>query len=136
MSIAPGEMQHAWQEGSLMFTDLAGFTPLIEANMALGRAGAAALLQLLSRYFAAMIEIISKSGGNLLEFTGDALLAIFPADRRRSDTARAIRAGLRRQRAMAQFAAIDTPRAPLPLGMRVGIYTGPFLRANIGTPRP
>ncbi|MFL5804582.1 MAG: adenylate/guanylate cyclase domain-containing protein [Roseiflexaceae bacterium] len=135
MSIAPGEMQHAWQEGSLMFTDLAGFTPLIEANMALGRAGAAALLQLLSRYFAAMIEIISKSGGNLLEFTGDALLAIFPADRRRSDTARAIRAGLRMQRAMAQFAAIDTPRGPLALGMRVGIHSGRFLSANIGTPR-
>jgi adenylate cyclase len=135
LSTAPGETQHAWQEGSLMFTDLAGFTPLIEANMALGRAGAAALLELLSRYFAAMIEIISKSGGNLLEFTGDAMLAIFPADKRRSDTARAIRAGLRMQRAMAQFATIDTPRGPLALGMRVGIHSGRFLSANIGTPR-
>jgi class 3 adenylate cyclase len=134
-SIAPGEMQHAWQEGSLMFTDLAGFTPLIEANMALGRAGASTLLHLLNRYFAAMIEIISKSGGNLLEFTGDALLAMFPADKRRSDIARAIRAGLRMQRAMAQFATIDTPRGPLALGMRVGIHSGRFLSANIGTPR-
>ncbi len=34
-SAAPGEMRHAWQAGSLIFTDLAGFTPLIEANMAL-----------------------------------------------------------------------------------------------------
>ncbi len=93
------------------------------------------LLQLLSGYFAAMIEIISKSGGNLLEFTGDAMLAIFPADKRRSDTARAIRAGLRMQRAMAQFATIDTPRGPLGLGMRVGIHSGRFLSANIGTPR-
>ena len=134
-SAAPGETRHAWQAGSLIFTDLAGFTPLIEANMALGRAGAAVLLQLLSGYFAAMIEIISKSGGNLLEFTGDAMLAIFPADKRRSDTARAVRAGLRMQRAMAQFAAIDTPRGQLGLGMRVGIHSGRFLSANIGTPR-
>src|SRR5262245_51219039 len=134
-SAAPGQTQHAWQEGSLMFTDLAGFTPLLEANMARGAAGAAALLQVLSRYFAAMIEIVSKAGGNLLEFTGDAMLAMFPADRRHTDVARAIRAGLRMQRAMAEFAEINTPRGPLALGMRVGIHSGRFLSANIGTPR-
>jgi class 3 adenylate cyclase len=134
-STAPGQAQHAWQEGTLMFTDLAGFTPLLEANMARGAEGAAALLQVLSRYFAAMIEIVSKAGGNLLEFTGDAMLAMFPADRHRSDMARAVRAGLRMQRAMAQFAQISTPRGPLALGMRVGVHSGRFLSANIGTPR-
>jgi class 3 adenylate cyclase len=141
-SAAPGQAQHAWQAGTLMFTDLAGFTPLLEANMARGAEGAAALLQVLSRYFAAMIEIVSKAGGVLLEFTGDAMLAMFPADRRRnpdglkgSDVARAVRAGLRMQRAMAQFAEISTPRGPLALGMRVGVHSGRFLSANIGTPR-
>jgi adenylate cyclase len=134
-SATPGQVQYAWQEGTLMFTDLAGFTPLLEANMARGAAGAAALLLVLSRYFAAMIEIVSKAGGSLLEFTGDAMLAMFPADRRRSDVARAIRAGLRMQRAMAQFAEIHTPRGPLALGMRVGVHSGRFLSANIGTPR-
>jgi class 3 adenylate cyclase len=83
-SAAPGQAQHAWQEGRLMFTDLAGFTPLLEANMARGAEGAAALLQVLSRYFAAMIEIVSKAGGSLLKFTGDAMLAMFPADKRRN----------------------------------------------------
>ena len=147
-SEAPGQTQHAWQAGTLMFTDLAGFTPLLEANMARGAEGAAALLQVLSRYFAAMIEIVSKAGGSLLEFTGDAMLAVFPADRRRDidaamrlaggrggDVARAVRAGLRMQRAMAQFAEISTPRGPLALGMRVGVHSGRFLSANIGTPR-
>jgi septum site-determining protein MinD len=42
-SATPGQAQHAWQEGTLMFTDLAGFTPLLEANMARGAEGATAL---------------------------------------------------------------------------------------------
>src|SRR5262245_57238736 len=129
-SARPGQAQHAWQAGTLMFTDLAGFTPLLEANMARGAEGAAPLLQVLSQYFAPMIEIVSKAGGSLLEFTGDAMLVMFPADRRHSDVARAVRAGLRMQRAMAQFAEISTPRGPLALGMRVGVHSGRFLSAN------
>lgn len=78
----PGKVRYAWQYGTLMFTDLAGFTPLLEANAARGRDGAGALLGVLNGYFAAMIEIVSNFGGNLLEFTGDALLAQFPADQR------------------------------------------------------
>lgn len=131
----PGEVRFSWQRGSLMFTDMAGFTRLMEANAAFGRAGAQNLLKVLNAYFAEMLEIISKSGGDLLEFTGDALLVLFPADEKRNDTLQAVKAGLRMQRAMAHFAEIETPQGPLHLGMRVGIHSGRFLRANIGTPR-
>ena len=81
----PGAVRFGWQEGTLMFTDLAGFTPLLEANAARGQAGAEALLGLLNSYFSNMLEIIGKSGGDLLEFTGDALLVQFPADQRGGD---------------------------------------------------
>ncbi len=74
----PGVVRYEWQRGALMFTDLAGFTRLMEANASQGRAGAAALLKTLNAYFAEMIETISKSGGDLMEFTGDALFAFFP----------------------------------------------------------
>jgi adenylate cyclase len=131
----PGEVHYEWQKGSLMFTDLAGFTRLMEANASQGRNGAAALLKVLNAYFADKIEIISKSGGDLLEFTGDALLALFPEDQRRNDTLQAVRAGMRMQRAMVRFENIDTPEGTLNLGMRVGIHSGRFLTANIGTPR-
>jgi adenylate cyclase len=60
-----------------------------------------------------MIEIISKSGGDLLEFTGDALLILFPSNEKKNDTLRAVRAGLRMQRAMKHFAEIDTPHGHL-----------------------
>jgi class 3 adenylate cyclase len=131
----PGEVRFSWQRGSLMFTDMAGFTRLMEANAAFGQAGAQNLLKVLNSYFSEMLEIISKSGGDLLEFTGDALLALFPSDDKRNDSVQAVRAGLRMQRAMADFDAIDTPQGPLHLGMRVGIHTGRFLMADLGTPR-
>jgi len=131
----PGESRYEWQDGALMFTDLAGFTPLLEANAVSGSAGAESLLNVLNAYFAEMIEIISKSGGNLLEFTGDAMLVQFPADQRHTDTARAVRAGLRMQRAMIRFGDIETPQGNFSLGMRIGVNTGRVLTADIGTPR-
>ena len=131
----PGEVRFSWQRGSLMFTDMAGFTRLMEANAAFGQAGAQNLLKVLNAYFSGMLEIISKSGGDLLEFTGDALLALFPADGKRNDTMQAVRAGLRMQRAMTRFDEITTPQGPLHLGMRVGIHSGRFLMADLGTPR-
>ena len=131
----PGQVRFWWQTGTLMFTDLSGFTRLMEANSGSGRAGAQNLLKVLNDYFAAMIEIVSKSGGDLLEFTGDALLILFAAKEKTNDTAQAVKAGLRMQRAMKRFAEIDTPQGHLQLGMRVGIHRGQFLIADIGTPR-
>ncbi len=131
----PGEVRYEWRRGSLMFTDLAGFTRLMEANASQGRAGAASLLKVLNAYFAEMIETISKSGGDLMEFTGDALFAFFPEVDRRNDTLQAVRAGLRMQRAMKHFSQIETPEGPLQLRMRIGIHAGRFLTADIGTPR-
>ncbi len=131
----PGVIRYTKQKGSLMFTDLAGFTRLMEANAAQGQAGAVSLLKVLNAYFSEMIDIVNKSEGDLLEFTGDALLAFFEEDERRNDIVRAVRAGLRMQRAMSQFAEIKTAQGPVHLGMRVGIHYGRFLMADIGTPR-
>jgi len=135
----PGHPDENWQRGTLMFTDLAGFTRLMEANASKGKAGASSLLGVLNAYFAKMIEIISKSGGDLLEFTGDALLALFAAtnDEKKpnEDAIKAVRAALRMQRAMTEFAEIETPEGILNLGMRIGLHSGRFLSADIGTPR-
>ncbi|MGE5657997.1 MAG: adenylate/guanylate cyclase domain-containing protein [Actinomycetota bacterium] len=131
----PGEVRYEWQQGTLLFTDLAGFTPLLEANAGHGRKGAQTLLEVLNAYFASMIEIISKSGGELLEFTGDAMLVQFPTGKRQQDTARAVRAGLRMQRAMSAFNQIQTAVGSFSLGMRVGIHCGRYITADIGTPQ-
>ncbi|MGB8981332.1 MAG: adenylate/guanylate cyclase domain-containing protein, partial [Anaerolineales bacterium] len=46
-----------------------------------------------------------------------------------------VRAGLRMQRAMKEFAEIETPTGTQQLQMRIGIHSGRFLTADIGTPR-
>lgn len=131
----PGVVTHDWEEGTLMFTDLAGFTPLMEATSTHGRAGAQTLLEIINNYFAEMIEILSKSGGNLLEFTGDAMLVQFPPGEWQNDTIKAVRAGLRMQRAMEPFSKIETEQGTFSLEMRIGLHFGRFLTSNIGTPR-
>jgi class 3 adenylate cyclase len=129
----PGDVRYEWQEGTLMFTDLAGFTRLTEAHAAHGKQGAEALLTMLNAYFAGMIEIVSKAGGDLLEFTGDALLIQFAPNPKLNDTLQAVRAGLRMQRAMQRFENIETPNGIYSLKMRIGLHRGRFLTADIGT---
>ena len=131
----PGQPRYFWQEGTLLFTDLAGFTPLLEARAAEGIEGAELLLKLINNYFSEMIGIISKSSGNLLEFTGDALLVQFTTGDPRRDIAQAMNAGLRMQRAMHAFQRIATQQGALSLRMRVGIHAGRFVKADIGTPQ-
>jgi class 3 adenylate cyclase len=63
------------------------------------------------------------------------MLIQFQSDRRKSDTAQAVRAGLRMQRAMKRFETIETEQGTLSLGMRVGVHSGRFFTADIGTPR-
>ena len=133
--LSPGDVRYSWQSSALMFTDLAGFTPLLEANAIYGTAGAQNLLETLNGYFGTMLEIISKSGGYLLEFTGDALLVEFPDNRHQNSVEQAVRAGIRMQRAMSDFADIQTPQGTLSLGMRIGIHHGRYMMAHIGTPR-
>lgn len=132
--LSDGEPCHVWDQGTILFTDLAGFTPLLEAHAADSQDGAAALLRLINQYFAVMAEIASKSGGSLVEFTGDALLIQFSQWGAENHAEQAVRAGLRMQKAMKHFTAIPTEQGPLSLRMRVGLHSGPFLKAQIGTP--
>lgn len=132
--LSDGDPCHSWDQGTILFTDLAGFTPLLEAHAADSRDGAIALLDWINQYFAVMAEMASKSGGNLVEFTGDALLVQFSEAEAEHHADHAVRAGLRMQKAMKDFTAIPTEQGLLSLTMRVGLHSGPFLKAQIGTP--
>ena len=59
------------REVSIFFSDIGGFTSISE------QLSPELLLELLSEYFAGMQTIISRNGGCLLEFIGDAILAIW-----------------------------------------------------------
>ena len=109
-----GQVRGQWLAGSLLFADVSGFTALSERLAGLGQEGTEQLTRAINDYFSAMLDILAQSGGILLKFAGDALLAYFPEQADGEQARWAVRAGQRMMAAMAAFAAIPTPRRPEP----------------------
>ena len=61
-----------------LFADISGFTKLTESFNKYGRIGPEFLAFSLNRYMEKLINIISKNGGDIFKFAGDALLVIWP----------------------------------------------------------
>ena len=101
---------------SVLFCDMAGFTPLSEAR------DPEAVRELLSRYFETARTVISRYGGTVEKFIGDAVMAVWgtPAATE-GDAERAVRAGLDLVAAVAELGA----DAGVPgLAARAGVVTG------------
>jgi len=125
---APGVPRGEWLEGTVLFADVTGFTPLAERLRALGEEGAERLNRMINDLFAALLGALSRSGGDLLIFAGDALQAYFPAMDDAQDAVWAARAGLRMIRAIAPF-----DQGPIPMSASVGLARGRFFAAQVGT---
>jgi adenylate cyclase len=111
-------------EVTALFADLRGFTTFSE------QVEPAEIVRMLNRYHGAAVPCILDNGGTIVQFVGDALLALFNAPARQPDHAlRAVRAALAMQRAAEEIAAVE-PGWPQ---WRVGANTGPALVGNIGS---
>ncbi|SHN47833.1 adenylate/guanylate cyclase domain-containing protein [Cryptosporangium aurantiacum] len=111
-------------EVTALFADLRGFTTFSE------QADPAEIVTMLNRYHGVAVPCILDNGGTVVQFVGDALLALFNAPARQPDHAvRAVRAGLGLQSAVDSIAA-GRPGWPR---FRVGINTGDALVGNIGS---
>ncbi len=76
--------------GTLLFADISGFSALAERLSALGPEGAEAISRCLNTYFSQLIDLVQGSGGDIVKFAGDALLALWPAEQQSlADCARA-----------------------------------------------
>jgi class 3 adenylate cyclase/tetratricopeptide (TPR) repeat protein len=106
---------------SVLFLDLAGFTPFTEAN------DAEDVRAFISRYFDHSKEIVERFGGVVDKFIGDAVMAIWGAERSEEDDAeRAVRAGLELVDMVSKLGA----EAGHPeMAARAGIMTG---EASVG----
>lgn len=133
----------ALREGTFIFADVSGFTAMSEWLARRGGGGAENLTAVMNAYFETMLDILSKSDAQVLKFAGDALLAFFPARNAQdlADAHRAIRAGLRMQRAMLKtFQPIHDDRILDVIGretehrlsMTVGVARGALFEALVG----
>lgn len=110
-------------EVTVLFADLQGFTPFSE------RTPPADVVAMLNAAFGEAVPAIFAEGGTIIQFAGDAVVAVFNAPVRQNDHAlRAARAALALQASTARLPlAADAPR------FRVGLNTGPALVGNIGS---
>jgi class 3 adenylate cyclase/tetratricopeptide (TPR) repeat protein len=120
----------------VLFIDVAGFTPMSEALTRSGAYGTEALTRILNGWFDAMVSLVSRFGGSVAEFAGDALTAMFRYDAatRRVTGRRAVRCALLMQAEMARFQGIATRAGTFDLAMKAGLAAGPLLVTIMGDP--
>ncbi len=115
------------RECSFVFTDLAGFTSLMEK---MDPAGAVSLL---NAYLDRMITIAFQSGGTLDRIVGDAVAIMFSAPVVQPDhRARALRCALEMHAFATQYAN-DLSAKGIPFGQtRIGVHSGEVIVGNFG----
>jgi adenylate cyclase len=118
--------------GTVMFTDLRGFTSYSEAT------APQRVIELLNEYFSEMIDAIFEQGGTLVGYRGDGVLAVFGAPIPSEDHADSALAAAR------EMLEVRLPRFNRWLrerglgdgfAMGIGLNSGHFMSGNVGSPR-
>jgi len=104
---------------TVLFCDLAGFTPLSE------QLDPEDVRDIQAMYFGRMSQEIRRFGGSIEKYAGDAVLALFGVPVAHEDDAeRAVRCGMSMQEAIKEVAAEVGNRWGVELALRVGVNTG------------
>jgi predicted ATPase/class 3 adenylate cyclase len=139
-AIERGENLPDRTHGTALMADLSGSTPLTDALVReLGpKGGAYELTRQLNAVYGALIAEVHGYGGSVVGFSGDAITCWFqdsPAGTKETGQ-RALGCALAMQRAMGQFARVETPSGMrLSLAIKVGIASGPARRFRVGDPK-
>lgn len=116
-------------EGVAMIVDIAGFTELTEKFTRQGAAGAERLSAILERYFGRMTQIAVEHGGDVLDFSGDAIRVIWEYDRSPQATPLlAVQCGLALQRALPGVIA----ETGVQMRQRVSLAEGRLTHLTVG----
>jgi class 3 adenylate cyclase/tetratricopeptide (TPR) repeat protein len=67
-------------DGTILFADVSGFTPLTERLARQGKVGAEELTDVLNDIFGRLLAVAAETGGDLVKFGGDALLLLFTGE--------------------------------------------------------
>ena len=119
----------ALAEPTILFSDIRGFTSLCESLEA------SALVALLNEYFAFMADIIRGQSGIIDKYIGDAIMALFGVPRSLPSNAdSALAACLGMLEALDLFNGDRAKLGETPLGIGLGLATGPVIAGNIGSP--
>jgi len=113
---------------TIMMSDLRGFTAISE------RLPPSDVLTVINIYLKRMTEIILAHKGTIIEFIGDAILAVFGAPVQRDDDAQqAVACAIEMQNAMADVNARCRELGYPEIAQGIGINTGESVVGNIGS---
>ncbi len=124
-----GRLGGRQKEVAILMADIRGFTPMAE------RLSPEATIDVLNRYFSAIIPLVQEHRGIIVDFIGDAILAFFePVDQSIEATAhRSVQCAFDMQAAMddlnRELTALNLPA----LKMGIGVHSGPVVVGNIGS---
>ena len=118
---------------TVLFSDIRDFTPVAE------RLAPDELITWFELYLERMVAIVAKERGLVLRFIGDAVLAAYGVPiPRRSEQEIAADAQAAARTALRMTAEVETLNEELaarglpPIGIRIGIYTGPLVAGSLG----
>ena len=132
-ALAHGKSLPERVQGTALFADISGFTPLTEAlARELGpQRGSEEITRHLNLVYDAVIAEVHGYGGSVIGFSGDAITCWFDQD----NGLRAVASGLAMQEAMARFAHIAVPSGKtMALAIKTSIACGPARRFLVGNP--
>lgn len=131
----------SYENGSALFADISGFTPLTEAYVRLlgARRGAEELTRQLNLIYDALIADVSRYGGSVIFFSGDAITCWFgegwPGDANNPPAVRAVACGAAMLQTMMAFSTLTMPDdSPINVGIKVSIASGAARRFLVGDP--
>jgi class 3 adenylate cyclase len=133
-ALARGETLPERTQGTALFADISGFTPLTESfarELGLQR-GAEEVTRQVNQVLSALIENVHRFGGSVIGFSGDAILCWFDGD----DGLKAAACALALQDSMRPFAAVMVPGGKtVSIGVKVSLTAGPARRLLVGNPK-
>ncbi len=117
-------------EITVLFSDVRSFTTITEAL------GAQGTVQMLNDYFTIMVDCITREGGMLDKFIGDAIMAGFGIPvAHEDDEDRAVRAAIAMIVELWEWNVEREARGEDPIDHGVGLNTGMVVSGNIGSPK-
>ena len=117
-------------EATILFSDIRSFTTLTETL------GAQGTVKMLNEYFTIMVDIITREGGMLDKFIGDAIMAAFGIPVTHDDDPdRAVRATIAMITELWDYNKVREGRGELPIDHGIGLNTGMIVSGNIGSPK-
>jgi adenylate cyclase len=116
------------QPVTVLFTDVAGFTPIAEALEP------EAVMEKTSRYFSEVGHELVRTGATIDKYIGDSIMAFWNAPEPRPDhVSRACLGALRAARRLDRLNAEFIAEGGLPMPTRFGLHTGEAIVGNVGS---